>query len=121
MSEPTKMMFMMRKAPYGTIYSFEGLEAVLVMGAYEQDISLLFVDDGVYAIKKGMDTSPLGIKDFSPTFRVLDGYDIDKLYIDKESMEARGLTLDDFVVEPEVLDKEQIAKLIEEQDVVFPF
>ncbi len=121
MSEPTKIMFMMRKAPYGTIYSFEGLEAVLIMGAYEQDISLLFVDDGVYSIKKGMDTSALGIKDFSPTFRVLDGYDIEKLYIDKESMETRGLTLDDFVVEPEVLDKDQIAKLMEEQDVVFPF
>lgn len=121
MSDVSKLMFVMRKAPYGTIYSFEGLETVLIMGAYEQDISLLFVDDGVYAIKKGMDTTPLGIKNFSPTFRVLEGYDIEKLYIDKESMESRGLTLDDFVVEPEVLDKEQIAKLMEEQDVLFPF
>ncbi|HZD59332.1 MAG TPA: sulfurtransferase complex subunit TusC [Anaerolineae bacterium] len=114
-------MIMMRKAPYGTIYSFEGLESVLIMGAYEQDISLIFVDDGVYSIKKGMDTTQLGIKNFSPTFRVLEGYDIEKLYIDRESMESRGLTLDDFVVEPEVLDKEEITKLMEEQDAIFPF
>jgi len=114
-------MMVMRKAPYGTIYSFEGLEAVLVMGAYEQDISLVFIDDGVYSIKKDMDTSALGIKNFSPTFRVLEGYDIEKLYIDKESMEARGLTLDDLVVQPEVLDAEEIAKLMEEQDVLLPF
>lgn len=121
LSDATKIMIVMRKAPYGTIYSFEGLESVLVMGAYEQDISLLFIDDGVYSIKKGMDTSPLGIKNFSPTFRVLEGYDIEKLYIDKESMEARGLGIDDLVVEPEIIDKERIAKLMEEQDVLFPF
>lgn len=120
-SDLTKIMIMMRKAPYGTIYSFEGLESVLIMGAYEQDISLIFVDDGVYSIKKGMDTTQLGIKNFSPTFRVLEGYDIEKLYIDRESMESRGLTLDDFVVEPEVLDKEEITKLMEEQDAIFPF
>jgi len=114
-------MFIMRKAPYGTIYPFEGLESVLIMGAYEQDISLLFIDDGVYTLRKGMDTSALGIKNFSPTFKALEGYDINKLYIDKDSLDIRGMTLDDLVVQPELVDEEMIPELIEEQDVVIPF
>ncbi|MBS3909622.1 MAG: sulfurtransferase complex subunit TusC [Actinobacteria bacterium] len=121
LSDMRKIMIMMRKAPYGTIYSFEGLESVLIMGAYEQDITMIFIDDGVYSIKKGMDTSAVGIKDFSPTFRVLEMYDIEKLYVDRESMEARGLTADDLIVGAEVVDTETITKLMEEQDVVLPF
>ena len=47
-----KIMHVMRKAPHGTIYTYEGLEMVLIMAAYDQDISVAFIDDGVYALKK---------------------------------------------------------------------
>jgi len=119
--EMAKLMIVFRTAPYGTIYSFEGLENVLIMGAYDQDISVLFIDDGVYAIKKGMDTSATGIKDFSPTFRALEAYDIDKIFIDRDSMESRGLTLDDFVIEPQVIESDQVEKMMEEQKNFFMF
>jgi len=110
-----KLMVVFRTAPYGSIYSFEGLENVLIMGAYDQDVSVLFIDDGVFAIKKGMDNSVTGIKDFSPTFRALEAYDIEKIFIDRTSMEVRGLTLDDFVIEPEVIESDQVEKMMEEQ------
>jgi len=119
--EMAKLMIVFRTAPYGTIYSFEGLENVLIMGAYDQDISVLFIDDGVYAIKKGMDTSATGIKDFSPTLRALEAYDIDKIFIDRDSMESRGLTLDDFVIEPQVIESDQVEKMMEEQKNFFMF
>ncbi len=116
-----KLMIVFRKAPYGTIYSFEGLENVLIMGAYDQDISVLFIDDGVYAIKDGMDTDAIGIKNFSPTFRAIEAYDIEKLYIDKESLESRGLTVDDLVIEPKVIDASEVEALMEEQKNFFMF
>jgi len=117
----TKMMFVMRKAPHGSIYIQEGLEVILIMAAYEYDICVLFMDDGVFAVKKEQQTAELGMKDFSKTFRALGGMDIEKLYVHKDSMEARGLTQDDFIVETEVLTSEEIAKMIEEQDVLLPF
>ena len=43
-----KFMFVNRKAPYGTIYALEGLEVVLISAAFDQDVSLAFMDDGVY-------------------------------------------------------------------------
>ena len=51
-----KIMHVMRNAPHGTIYTYEGLEMILIMAAYEQEISVVFIDDGVYALKKGQDT-----------------------------------------------------------------
>ena len=48
-----KFMFVNRKAPYGTIYALESLEVVLITAAFDQDVSLVFLDDGVYQLKKG--------------------------------------------------------------------
>lgn len=116
-----KFLYVNRKAPYGTIYALESLEVVLIAAAFEQDVSLLFVDDGVYQLKKGQDTKGIEQKNFSPTYRALEGYDIEKLYVEKESMEARGLTEDDLVVPVEVLTREQVAELIDGMDVVLSF
>jgi len=116
-----KFMFVNRKAPYGTIYALESLEVVLITAAFDQDVSLVFSDDGVYQIKKGQNTDGIGMKNFSPTYRALEGYDIEKLYVDKESLEERGLTEDDLIVEVEVMSRAQIADLMDEQDVVMSF
>ncbi len=116
-----KFLYVNRKAPYGTIYALESLEVVLIAAAFEQDVSLLFVDDGVFQLKKGQDTKGIEQKNFSPTYRALEGYDIEKLYVEKESMEARGLTEDDLVVPVEVLTREQIGELMDGMDVVLSF
>ncbi|OHC82716.1 MAG: sulfurtransferase TusC [Rhodospirillales bacterium RIFCSPLOWO2_12_FULL_67_15] len=113
-----KFMFVNRKAPYGTIYALEILESVLISAAFEQDISVAFLDDGVFQIKKGHDPKDLGMKNFSPTYRALGGYDIEKLYVEKESMEARGLGPDDFVVKVQVVPAAELSKLMAEQDVL---
>lgn len=121
MSEPTKIMFVMRKPPHGSIYAYEGLEAILISGAYEQDVSVVFVEDGVLALKKDQDTSELGVKGFAQTYRALEDYDIEKIYVERQSMEARGLKPDDLVVEVKVLGASEIAKIMNEQHVLFSF
>jgi tRNA 2-thiouridine synthesizing protein C len=113
-----KIMHVMRRAPHGSIYTYEGLEMILIMAAYEQDLSLVFIGDGIYALKKNQDTAGIGIKGFSRTFMALDGYDVEKLYVDRQSLEERGLTEDDLVVDVEVMDASEIGRLMTEQDVV---
>lgn len=135
MSDGKKFMYINRKAPYGTIYAWESLEVVLIGAAFEQDVSLAFVDDGVYQLMKGQDTSEVGIKNFSPTYSALGDYEVNKIYIEKESLEARGLTLDDLqhlVWEDEdedyaekdsirVVTSAELAAIFEEQDVMLSF
>ena len=116
-----KFMFVNRKAPYGTIYALESLEVVLISAAFDQDVSLAFLDDGVYQLKKGQQTKGIETKNFSPTYRALDGYDIEKLYVEKEALEARGLTEDDLLVDVTVLSRAEMGELMEQQDVVLSF
>ncbi len=116
-----KFMFLNRKAPHGTVYALEGLEVVLITAAFDQDVSLVFTDDGVYQLLKGIDTKGIEVKDFSRTYRALDGYDIEKLYVDQLSLDARGLTEDDLIVDVTVLSDDEMKNLMDEQDVVISF
>ena len=116
-----KFLFLNRKAPYGTIYALESLEVVLIAATFDQDCSLVFMDDGVFQLAKGQNTKAIGLKNFSPTYRALEDYDIEKLYVERESMEARGLTEDDLMVPVAVLSSAEIGELMAAQDVVLSF
>lgn len=116
-----KFMFVNRKAPYGTIYALESLEVVLITATFDQDVSLVFIDDGVFELVKGQQTKDIGIKNFSPSYRALDGYDVEKLYVDQESLSERGLSEKDLLVPVEVLNAEQMGQLMQQQDVILSF
>lgn len=116
-----KFMFVNRKAPYGTIYALESLEVVLISAAFDQDVSLVFQDDGVYQLKKAQQTKGIETKNFSPTYRALEDYDVEKLYVSKESLAERGLTEEDLLVPVIVLDRAAMGALMDEQDVVLSF
>jgi tRNA 2-thiouridine synthesizing protein C len=113
-----KFMFVNRTAPYGSVYALESLEVVLISAAFDQDVSVAFLDDGVYQLKKGQQTKGIETKNFSPTYRALEGYDVEKLYVERESLEARGLTETDLLVDVTVLGSRELGQLMDEQDVV---
>ncbi len=135
MSEIKKFLYVNRKAPYGTVYALESLEVVLIGAAFDQDVSLVFMDDGVFQIKKDQNSEASGMKNFSPTYNALGDYDVNKIYVEKESLEARGLTVDDLMAltyEDEdddwaekssihLVSADEIRDLMEESDVVLSF
>lgn len=118
-----KFLYLNRKAPHGTIYALESLEVVLIGAAFEQDVSLVFQDDGVFQIVKGQDTTGIETKNFSATYRALEMYDVEQLYVEKESLEARGLSVDDLLEMEglEVKTAAEISDLMEDSDVILSF
>jgi len=130
-----KFLYVNRKAPYGTIYALESLEVVLIGAAFEQDVSLAFLDDGVFQLTRGQDTKGIGVKNFSPTFRALGDYDVTKLFVERESLEERGLSpddLQDITYEDEdddwaekpsirIVSRAEMADVMADQDVVLSF
>jgi tRNA 2-thiouridine synthesizing protein C len=130
-----KFLYVNRKAPYGTIYAQESLEVVLIGAAFDQDVSMAFLDDGVFQLTKGQDTKEIGLKNFSATFRALGDYEVTKLYVEKESLDERGLTLDDlqnieyededddYAEKPSIrlVSRAEMADVMADQDVVLSF
>ncbi len=130
-----KFMYVNRKSPYGTIYALESLEVVLISAAFDQDVSLVFIDDGVYQLIKNQNTKGIGMKNFSSTYAALGDYEIKKIYIDNESLNERGLSVSDLQElswEDEnedyakkslinLVSRSELAKIMDQQDVVISF
>ena len=130
-----KFMYVNRKSPYGTIYALESLEVVLITAAFDQDVSLTFTDDGVYQLMKNQNTKGIGMKNFSSTYSALGDYEIKKVYIDKESLEERGLIVSDLqelVWEDEdedyaekssinLVSRLELSEIMNNQDIVLSF
>ena len=94
---------------------------MLIGAAFEQDVSLAFVGDGVYQLVKGEDTKALEMKNFSPTYRALDDYDVTKIYVDEDALQARGLSAADLVIPVEVVSAKRMGEIMENQDVILSF
>lgn len=130
-----KFLFVNRKAPYGSVYALESLEVVLISAAFDQEVSLAFLDDGVYQITKGQDTTGIMQKNFSNAYKALGDYDINKIYVEEESLAERGLSRDDImdlVWEDEdddwaekssiiMVNRQQMADMMAEQEVTLSF
>jgi tRNA 2-thiouridine synthesizing protein C len=116
-----RFMLVKRRAPHGTIYALEALEVVLIAATFDQDVSLAFLDDGVFALLKGQKAAALEMKNFSAMYRALEDYDVNKLYVERESLEQRGLSADDLLVAVEVIDSQEMGARMAQQDVVLSF
>ena len=124
-----RILFLCTRAPYGTIYALEALEALLATSAYEQQLSLAFIEDGVYQLQRGQNPSRLGMKQFAQTFAALPDFGVTKIYVNANSLNARGIATTDLI---EVCDDsganqltvchaEQLAQMMESQDIVLEF
>tara|TARA_Y100000996_G_scaffold371009_1_gene319009 strand:+ start:72 stop:455 length:384 start_codon:yes stop_codon:yes gene_type:complete len=116
-----KFLYVNRRAPHGTIYAHEALEVVLIGAAFDQDVSLAFIDDGVFQLKKEQDTADIYTKNFSKIYSALEMYDVEKLYVEKESLDSRGLTEDDLSVDVKIINSKEMQKLITDSEVIFNF
>ena len=130
-----KFMYVNRHAPHGTIYPLEGLEVVLIGAAFDQDVSMAFIGDGVFQLNQGQDTADSGMKKCGPTYGELGDYEVTKLYVEQEALDERGLELNDlmnltwedeeadWVEKPSirVVSRAQLSDLLEQQDVILNF
>ncbi len=133
MSDNKRFLYVNRKAPHGTVYALESLEVVLIGAAFEQDVSLAFLDDGVFQLVKKQVTTGIGVKNFAPVYRALGDYEVKKRYVERESLEARGLSEDDLmeithenddeedVSSVEIVDRARMAEIMAAQDVILSF
>ena len=130
-----KILYVNRKAPHGSIYAQESLEVALIGAAFEQDVSLAFIDDGVYQLMQNQDTADIGTKNFALTFKALGDFDVSQIYVERESLDLRGLGKEDLMpltYEDEdddwaekdsihVVSSAELADIIEQQDFILNF
>lgn len=96
----TRLLFIFRHAPYGTSLAREGLDALLAAAVYEQEIAVLFLNDGVFQLLKQQDTGTGQTKNHGRMLTALPVYGVDRIYVHQDSLKSRGLTVNDLLLDP---------------------
>lgn len=112
-------MFVMRRPPYGSIHAQEMLDIVMVSAAFDQEVNLIFLDDGVFQLKKNQNPERSQLKNTAPIFQALELYDVKRLYVEAESLKERGMNKSDLVLDVTVLPRQAIAELLNNGEMFF--
>jgi tRNA 2-thiouridine synthesizing protein C len=95
----SRILFTFRHPPYGSATAREGLDALLAAAVYEQDIAVLFLNDGIFQLLRHQNAEKGHTMDHGRMVRALPIYGVDKIYVHKPSLTSRGLTKGDLLLD----------------------
>ena len=112
-------LFILRKPAYSGAHVQEMLDIILTSAAFDQKVSILLLDDGVFQLKNGQHPENVGMKDTAPIFNALEIYDVNDIYTEVESLQQRGLKPGDLCLAVQEFYRKDIAGLMKRFDVIF--
>lgn len=117
-----KILLLSRHAPYGTSIARDAIDAALATAVYDQDLSILFMDDGVFQLLKEQDAQSISQKSFTSLLSALPYYDIEKVYVHKESLEQRCISPTELVVsDMHMVSSVEVVSLFSQQEHILSF
>lgn len=113
-----KYLFVLRKPPHYGAQAQEMLDIILTTAAFDQPVSILLLDDGVFQLKKDQKPQYAGLKDTAAIFHALEIYDVKELYTEVESLQERGLKPGNLCLPVQETYRKDIAELMNQFDVI---
>ena len=118
---PKRVLVMVRKSPYGTVYPAEALRAMMGLAAFEVKVEVLLIHDGVFLAVKDQNPEGIEMKALGAVLPDLDEMDINKFYVCGESLKERNITVDQLTVEAEVCTPDNFEEKLTQFDHILPF
>lgn len=106
-----------RSAPFAGQVGQESVDLVLAAASFGQQVSVFFIDDGVFQLVK-QSPSEIEQKPFSKTFGAFEFYDVDKVYVCSDSLERRGLSDTELIVDVQRIDPTTLNSLLNQHHTV---
>src|SRR5690606_32804954 len=101
-----KLLFRLSKAPYVRSLAREAIDAVLAAAAFEQDVRVLCMGDGVYQLLKDQNPTAIEQKNFTASFGLFTLYGINQVYALDTDLTERGLSPAQLLLPVTPLDRE---------------
>jgi tRNA 2-thiouridine synthesizing protein C len=117
--KPKTLAFLCRRTPWGSGRAAEMLEAVLISGAFDQEVHLVFLDDGVFQLVAGQHPELLGRRPLEEGFGELADLDVEQVWVERESLVERGLDATILALSAKVLDRKAMTELLARMAAVF--
>ena len=115
------ILILQRHAPYGSSIAREGLDFILTSAAYDQNLTVLFLGDGVFQLLSNQDSKAVELKNHASALEVLPLYDVENLYAIKEDLIDRALTTNQLIDGINIINRQQSKDIIAQHNKVIGF
>jgi len=112
-------LFVLRKPTYNGLYVQEMLDVILTTAAFEQEVSVLLLDDAVFHLKKNQNAEYSSYKNTATLFELLSSMEVTEIFVERESLDIRGLTLQILTQSVQIKPRAAITEFMAKFDLVF--
>ncbi len=102
------VLYLVRRGP--GVAADETIDLALVSGVFEQRVSMLFMDDGVYQL--------VGLDERQSSVKALPTYDIEAIHVSRPSLTERAIDEAEIGLAVQIADSDAIRALLASHDVV---
>lgn len=103
-----RVLYLIRQPP--SVAAKETIDLVLVSGVFEQDVSVLFLDDGVYQL--------VGLGERQSPLKALPTYGVEAIHVAAHSLAERGIDVADGPLAVSIADRQAVRALLAAHDVI---
>lgn len=113
-----KILFVLRKPPHSGAYTQEMLDIIMTTAAFDQEVSVLLLDNAVFQIKKQQNPESAGLKDTAAMIKALPIYNIKSIFVEKESLLERGLSIDSLDESVQEMPRKKVGEFFMQFDLI---
>ncbi len=116
-----QIAFVHSRGPYDGPFAQDGLDAAMVAAAFDQEVTLVFVDDGVYQLLPGHAPAAIGRRRADEALGHIGALGVQRILVDRASLDLRGVAAELLNLPAKPMEAGEIARFLETQDQVFVF
>lgn len=115
-----KILFVLTRPPHSGTYTQETLDVIMTVAAFDQEVSVLLLDNAVFQIKQGQQPLNFGLKNTAAILKALPIYNVKTLYVEKESLLERGITINTLTEPVFEIPRNEVGMFFKQFDLVLP-
>ena len=114
-----KILIIHTQSSLNSLSGKEALDLSLIFGAYEQEVSVLFYNQGVSQVIAHQDPELIKQKDYISTIKALDIYDIENVFVSESCLEELNLSNNEILPDVRRIGLDVISDLKANSDHVY--
>ena len=116
-----KLCFLIKQSPYGSALARDALDMALASAAFDQQVSLVFIHDGVFQLVDNQQSHIIAQKSLEKSLAAMALYGIDDCYACSSSIDNRNIKALSEKLTIKKVDTQTIHQIIADADQVMSF
>jgi len=107
--KPQAISIIITTPPHGSDAASQALDTALACAAFDQKVTVIFQDDGVWQLLPQPIDSPLGDKSLLAQFKLMELYGVNAVKICSDSLKRARLTVEQLALPGQAMSRSEIS------------